>query len=612
MKSIKKWVLRQIMVFAFMLTPMILTGMNAEVAIAATTVKLNSSKVSLYVGESYTLKLSGVKSKITWTSNNKAVATVSSTGVVKGVKKGTAKVTATVGNKKYTCTVTVKDPKLNQTKAELKIGESQILKIIGNSKKVTWKSSKNTVVSVNKDGLVEAKGLGSATITGTVDGKKYSCKVTVGGSRFYTSMNKITCYDEIITAVLLENWGDDELINYTTNNDNIEVYDTETGSGDYFFLRIVPKKVGTSVITFTTSTDNSKLEITVTVVDAKKKAKVLTAKEVYKSCSKATVQIVTDVGVGTGFFYDTGKVVTNYHVIKGAKKITVNFTDGTSFEVKNILSLNEYVDLAVLSVPVSVTPLKLNQKEVSSGDTVYAIGSSLGVLTDTFTNGIVTNANRYVDDIHYIQTNAAITNGNSGGPLLNEYGEVIGINTWQYVNGQNINFAISIEELYYMTIFHGFSIDDMNGNTVEEDVSEEGNVEKNPAENTEPTIVYEDTLLSKSKEGCQDIENNILMYGHIEPDAVDYYQFTVTKKGTVGVICLIDKSQITDFMKFSFGVYNKTDDKLICVNDYGQMGDYYWYYTEKEFEAGTYYVTPYYSATGALRSVPYYLQVVQE
>lgn len=608
MNSVKKWVFRNIMVFAFMLTPMIFIGMNAEVAVAASTVKLNSSKVSVYVGKSYTLKLSGVKSKITWVSSNKAVATVSSTGVVKGIKKGTAKVTATVGNKKYTCTVTVKDPILNQTKVELKIGESTILNITGNSKKVDWKSSKNTVVSVSKDGMVVAKGLGSATVTGTVDGKKYTCKVTVGGSRFYTAMNKITCFDELIATVVLENWGDDELINYRANNDNIEIYDTETGSGDNFIFRIVPKKVGTSVITFTTSTDDSKLEITVNVIDTKKKAKVLTAKEVYKNCSNATVQIVTDIGVGSGFFYDTGKVVTNYHVIKGAKKITVNFKDGTSYEVKNILSLNDYLDLAVLSVPVSVTPLKLTQREVSSGDTVYAIGSSLGILTDTFTNGMVTNANRYIDDIHFIQTNAAITNGNSGGPLLNEYGEVIGINTWQYVDGQNLNFAISIEELYYMTIFHSISIDDMNRIIVDEDVSEEGNATENQEK---ATLVTEDTLLSQSKEACQEVGKNVVLYGHIEPDAVDYYQFTVTQKTTVGIYCLIEKTDITDYNKFSFSIYSKTEDKLISASDYVLTSDYHSYYTQKVFEPGTYYITPYYSATGASQSIPYYLQVMQ-
>ena len=189
--------------------------------------------------------------------------------------------------------------------------------------------------------------------------------------------------------------------------------------------------------------------------------------------------------------------------------------------MKNILSLNDYLDLAVLSVPVSVTPLKLTQREVSSGDTVYAIGSSLGILTDTFTNGMVTNANRYIDDIHFIQTNAAITNGNSGGPLLNEYGEVIGINTWQYVDGQNLNFAISIEELYYMTIFHSISIDDMNRIIVDEDVSEQGNATENQEK---ATLVTEDTLLSQSKEACQEVGKNVVMYGHIEPDAVDYYR----------------------------------------------------------------------------------------
>lgn len=609
-QSMKLWVLRQTMIFVFMLTPMIVSGLEPEVAIAATTVKLNSSKVSLYVGETYTLKLTSSKEKVTWSSSNPSVATVSATGKVNAIKKGSAKITATVGTKKYTCTVTVKELVLNESTVELKVGESTILKIVGNSKAVTWKSSKSSVASVSKDGMVTANGTGNAIITGAVQGKKFICKVTVGGSRFSTSLKNITCYEEVITVVELKNWGSEETIYYETDNDNVEISDTETGSGDVLVIKIVPKKVGTSVLTFTTSTDDSKLEIQIEVIDSKKKSQSLSAKEVYKKCSDATVQIVTDVGVGSGFFYETGKVLTNYHVIEGAQEITVNFKDGTSYEVKNILSFNDYLDMAVLSVPVAVTPLTLNRHEVSAGDTVYAIGSSLGVLTDTFTNGIVTNAERYVDDIHYIQTNAAITSGNSGGPLLNEYGEVIGINTWQYVDGQNLNFAISMEELYYMTIANGFSIDAVYEYylaQMEPEVEEEN--PGDPAYSIE--IELEDIGLSASPETSQELKKDTVLYGHIEPDCMDYYQFTIAQKSVISLYCMIPKDSMKDFMNFSFGLWSKEQDKLLFVSDYFLKNDFYYYCISQEIEAGTYYVTPYYDGTGVAKSLPYYLSIYQ-
>lgn len=75
---------------------------------AAKKVKLNKSKLSLYVGKSYTLKLKNIKNKIKWKSSKKSVATVSSKGKVKAKKKGSCKITAKVGKKKYVCKVTVK------------------------------------------------------------------------------------------------------------------------------------------------------------------------------------------------------------------------------------------------------------------------------------------------------------------------------------------------------------------------------------------------------------------------------------------------------------------------------------------------------------------------
>ena len=81
----------------------------ASTSVQAATIKLNTKKKTLRVKQTYTLKISGVKKKVTWTSSNKKVATVSSKGKVTAKKKGTATITAKVGNKKYTCKITVKN-----------------------------------------------------------------------------------------------------------------------------------------------------------------------------------------------------------------------------------------------------------------------------------------------------------------------------------------------------------------------------------------------------------------------------------------------------------------------------------------------------------------------
>ena len=156
--------------------------------VSASAAKLNKKSISLNVGKTYTLKASGTKGKITWTSSKKSVATVSSKGVVKAKKKGTAVITAKYGKKKLACKVTVKQPvksiKLNKTSATLKKGKSLTLKATispssANSKAVTWTSSKKSVATVSSKGVVKAKKKGAAVITAKYGKKKLTCKVTV-------------------------------------------------------------------------------------------------------------------------------------------------------------------------------------------------------------------------------------------------------------------------------------------------------------------------------------------------------------------------------------------------------------------------------------------------
>lgn len=152
---------------------------------------------------------------------------------------------------------------------------------------------------------------------------------------------------------------------------------------------------------------------------------------------------------GSGFFVDdNGTVVTSYHVIDAADSITVEVSDGGKYDVKKIVDFNENYDIAVVQLDISGNDyLSFAEEKSRTGETVYAVGSSLGTLTGTFSNGIISSTSRNVGLINCIQTTAAISSGNSGGPLVNVYGEVIGINAFSYVGGENLNLAVTIDTL---------------------------------------------------------------------------------------------------------------------------------------------------------------------
>ncbi len=142
--------------------------------------------------------------------------------------------------------------------------------------------------------------------------------------------------------------------------------------------------------------------------------------------------------LGSGFVVDkAGHIVTNYHVVEGAKQVRVSFSNGSSMKA-SVVGSDPSSDIAVLKIDASsraLTPLPLgNSDQIEVGDPVVAIGNPFG-LDRTVTAGIVsaiqraiTAPNGYTID-HVIQTDAAINHGNSGGPLLNGLGQVIGVNS---------------------------------------------------------------------------------------------------------------------------------------------------------------------------------------
>ncbi len=152
-------------------------------------------------------------------------------------------------------------------------------------------------------------------------------------------------------------------------------------------------------------------------------------------------------GTGTGFIVDPeGLIVTNEHVVKNADRIRVRLADGTE-RVAKVIGADKATDLALLKIDLSGLPvLKLGDSDaILVGDPVLAIGNPLEY-EHSATAGIISAKGRKVYNERpyedFIQTDAAINRGNSGGPLLNRSGEVIGVNTVIRIDGRGISFAV--------------------------------------------------------------------------------------------------------------------------------------------------------------------------
>lgn len=159
-------------------------------------------------------------------------------------------------------------------------------------------------------------------------------------------------------------------------------------------------------------------------------------------------------GTGSGFIFNSnGQILTNAHVVSGADKVTVTLKDGRSFEGK-VLGSDSVTDVAVVKIDAQNLPIVGlgDSDRIQAGEWAIAIGNPLG-LDNTVTSGIISAIGRSSSQVgipdqqvQYIQTDAAINPGNSGGPLLNQRGEVIGMNTAIIKGAQGIGFAIPINK----------------------------------------------------------------------------------------------------------------------------------------------------------------------
>lgn len=176
-------------------------------------------------------------------------------------------------------------------------------------------------------------------------------------------------------------------------------------------------------------------------------------------------------GQGTGFFVsETGHVVTNHHVLEGARQAAIKTNDGKVYRVEKIVADDQEGDLVRLTIDPSgdrIQPLPLSPVAPEVGERIFIIGTPLG-LEKTVTDGIVSAVREIPDFGRIIQLTAPISQGSSGSPVVNMKGEVIGVATFFIIAGQNLNFAIPSERISRLVAGEGKTLAEWQGEKTDE------------------------------------------------------------------------------------------------------------------------------------------------
>jgi serine protease Do len=162
----------------------------------------------------------------------------------------------------------------------------------------------------------------------------------------------------------------------------------------------------------------------------------------YKS---TVIQIATPYSTGTGFYLaDCNLIITNEHVVRDNKSVVI-VGEGLEKQMVDVVFIDRKYDLAFLTVPVDHKMPSIALRDTTSppaeGEEIIAVGHPYG-LKYTVTKGIISNTMHEVSGINYIQHDAALNPGNSGGPLISKHGRIVGINTFIVKNGSNIGFSL--------------------------------------------------------------------------------------------------------------------------------------------------------------------------
>ena len=166
------------------------------------------------------------------------------------------------------------------------------------------------------------------------------------------------------------------------------------------------------------------------------------AEETYNS----VVVVYTDTGVGSGFAIEENLLLTNAHVVEDNKTVTINLYNDSPVK-GTVIKVDAAKDLALIQTKKSLPVLDINKEKISIGDEVFAIGAPKD-MPYTMTKGIISALDRKIGKNSYIQLDASVNSGNSGGPLLDSNGKVIGVITLKASDAEGIGFAIPVSDVF--------------------------------------------------------------------------------------------------------------------------------------------------------------------
>lgn len=217
-------------------------------------------------------------------------------------------------------------------------------------------------------------------------------------------------------------------------------------------------------------------------------------RELVQELGEAVVQVRTPAGLGSGFFInEEGYLITNFHVIEGETQISVEVyhqrrgqLERTVYKQIAIVAINKFQDLALLQVKDKGAPQFVkaplgDSDTLAVGERVFAIGSPLG-LERTVTEGIVsTKTRQYMGDL-YLQTTAPLNPGNSGGPLFNLRGEVVGVANAKIMFVEGVGFAIPVNMVkFFLRHRDAYAYDNDNPSNPYRYLQPPGRLRKQPA-----------------------------------------------------------------------------------------------------------------------------------
>ena len=333
-------------------------------------------------------------------------------------------------------------------------------------------------------------------------------------------------------------------------------------------------------------------------------AEKLDSEDIYAIAERAVVTIKcydkngNHTASGSGFFIDSnGTLATAHHVIDGAYAMKIETASGNEHDIKNVIAFDDARDIALLRADLDYENdfLETEKDGITPGEAAYSFGSSLGFLDGSFASGVVASPLRETlveeggeEYFLELQYTAPVSSGNSGGPILNSKGHVIGIVTWGYTIGNSLNFATYIEELDSLDTSYERSVSDYYLDTeyfyikfLEENSNED---ESNNSSSTASLI--EDVGLT--------------VYGTTRSGDYDYYKIVVNEDSKLHIAYLSSSHNPVLALLNSSATTQVTLEWTVEA-----YGDYTVYCTSATLSAGTYYI--YINGASSFSTEQYYL-----